>query len=219
MPALTGQERAILILGAFKSRTIEDLDWRITMPPHQSPELNRLIGLLNACGVQVASLITSLKKEVEKLELRVVLLDTLLRWGLNVAEIDHAAQLSREPEPAKEKAKLEDLQLLLDKPYRHGKERVVLSSVIEARVAEVQAGVQLLWEDARAIEIVIDEIAAEFGGVDPLRPLFRELLDKTKAGLTNLNGVLEVMDAAVELKEPDEDNVADLRAIVERNSK
>jgi len=28
--------------------------------------------------------------------------------------------------------------------------------------------------------------------------------------------VLEVMDAAVELKEPDEDNLADLRALVDR---
>ncbi len=214
MPGLSAQERAILILGAFKSKTPEDPNWRITMPPHQSPELSRLVGLVNACGLQVASLIVSIKKEVEKLELHVLHLDTLLRWDLHVAEIDQAAQFAREPVTAG--ADQADLDLLLEKPYKLSEERVALSTVIEGLVTELQAHVQVFWEDARAIEIVLDEVAAEFGGEDPLRARFRELLDKMKAGLTHLNGVLEVMDAAAELQEPDEDNLADLRALVER---
>lgn len=92
-----------------------------------------------------------------------------------------------------------NLQLLLEKPFKCPEGRGALSAVIEARVAEVQAGVQVLWEEVRAI--------------DPLRPRFRELLDKMKAGLTHLNSVLEVQDAAAELKEPDEGNLADLRAL------
>lgn len=76
----------------------------------------------------------------------------------------------------------------------------------------------MIWEDVRAIEIVIEEIAAEFGEEDPLRPRIREALDKAKAGLTYLNRVLEVLDAAVELQEPAEDNLTDLRAIVERRA-
>ena len=178
MPALSARERAILILGSFKSKSPENPDWRTTMLPHQPVELDRLTGLVNACGVQVASLIASLRKEVEKLELHVLHLDTLLRWDLNVAEIDQAAQLAREPVTAG--ADQADLHLLLEKPYKLSEERVALSTVIEGEVAGLQALVQVFWEEARAIEIVIDEVAAGFAGEDPLRPRIHELLDKSK---------------------------------------
>ncbi len=114
---------------------------------------------------------------------------------------------------------LAHLQLALEKPHKLSGERVGLSEVIGEQTARIQAGMRMRWEDVRALEIVIDEIAAEFGGEDPLRPLIREALDKAKAGLTFLNRLLEVHDQAVELQEPDEDNLADLRALVERNSK
>ena len=45
------------------------------------------------------------------------------------------------------------------------------SRLIDARVAELQAYVQFFWGEMRAIEIVVDEVAAELGGEDPLRPL------------------------------------------------
>ena len=98
MPGLSARERAILILGSFKSKTPEDPKWRNTMPPDQVPEFNRLIGLIGACGVQLAHLVTFLEGEVEKLELRVLLLHLLDSWNLNLAEIDYAAALvAREP--------------------------------------------------------------------------------------------------------------------------
>ncbi len=339
MPALSARERAVLILGSFKNKTLEDPKWRNTMPPDQSAELSRLIGLINACGVQLAHLITFLEGEVEKLELRIVHLITLRSWELNLAEIDYAAALLvREPltETAyqglvrkasneyvplaklaetlaeKERAWSDDdlesvrwagdlvvkqeawlrlvqgaaarllaaasagdleakgsgkamrikrgsfdawlgradtlhpewaggydvrpddgaarvdgdrktlahLQLALEKPVSDSSGgRTSLSTVIEGHIAALQAGIQMRWEDVRAIEIVIYEIAAEFGGEDPLRPLIREVLDKAKAGLTFLNRLLEWQDAAAELKEPDDDNLAALRALVERNSK
>ncbi len=39
---------------------------------------------------------------------------------------------------------------------------------------------RMRWEDIRALEIVIGEIAAEFDGEDPLRPLIREALERRK---------------------------------------
>ena len=44
----------------------------------------------------------------------------------------------------------------------------------------------------------------DLGGEDPLRPLLRELLECSKAGLIYLNRFLEALDAAVELQEPEE---------------
>ncbi len=338
MPALSARERAILILGSFKNKTQEDPRWRSSMPSDQAFELHRLIGLINACGVQLGHLVTFLVGEVEKLELRVVHLITLRDWELNLAEIDYAAaHLVREPmtetayQDLVKKASLEyvplaklaetlaleerawadedleqlhwagdlvvkdeawrrlvggaaarllaaasagdlestgsgktmrikrasfdawlgravtpypdwagrydvrpdeesgrvdgdrktlaHLQLALEKPHKLSGERAGLSEVIGEQTARIQAGMQMRWEDVRAVEIVIDEIAAEFGGEDPLRPLIREALDKAKAGLPYLNGVLEVYDEAVELHEPDDANLTDLRALVERNGK
>ena len=129
MAALSARERAVLILGSFKDKAPEDPKWRNTMPADQSPELHRLIGLVNACGVQLAFLITSLKGEVEKLELRVLHLVTLRGWELNLAETDYAVALIA-PEPPKESA-ISRLQLMLKTPYRHGEERLDLSTVID----------------------------------------------------------------------------------------
>jgi hypothetical protein len=43
MPALSAQERAILILRSLKEKTPEDPLWRSTMPREQAAEFNRLI--------------------------------------------------------------------------------------------------------------------------------------------------------------------------------
>ena len=109
-----------------------------------------------------------------------------------------------------------ELQLLIDKPFRNGDGRLDLSTVIEQQVADRQACVKLCWEKVRTLEIVIGDIAAQFGGEDPLRPRMRALLVEAKAEVEHVNEVLAVMDAAVELVEPDDDSVADLRELVER---
>ena len=59
---------------------------------------------------------------------------------------------------------------------------------------------------------------SELSGEDPLKPLFRELLEPSKAGLTNVNRFLEAVGSAVRLQEPDEAELAKLRAWVERNA-
>ena len=55
------------------------------------------------------------------------------------------------------------------------------------------------------------------GGEDPLKPRIREVLNEAKEKLTFVNQILEVQGAkAAELKKPDETNLAELRAVVER---
>lgn len=67
------------------------------------------------------------------------------------------------------------------------------------------------WQELRAVEAVLEEVAAEFDGEDPLLPLVREVLDKTRQDLAELHLLLDFVDAEVELPEPDEERVAFLR--------
>jgi hypothetical protein len=66
MPVLSARERAVLVLRSLKDKTPEDLSWRRSMPREQVNEFNRYIGLMNACNMQVAHMITIIEKDVEK---------------------------------------------------------------------------------------------------------------------------------------------------------
>ena len=66
-------------------------------------------------------MITSLKKEVEKLKQKVTLIEDLCNWDLNLAEIDHAASPILQ-DAAPEAPGASELRLLLAKPYRHGED-------------------------------------------------------------------------------------------------
>ncbi len=218
MPALSARERAALIVRAFKDDEPENPAWRRTMPRDQADEFRRLIGLENAVASPLSSLIASLKKEVEKMAQKVTLIEELCNWDYNVIEIEEAATLVLQG-VAPEAPGVAELRLLMAKPYldREGG-RGELQAMIDARVAELQAYVQFFWKDMRAIELVVEEVAAELGGEDPLRPLFRELLEHSKTGLTYHNQFLEALGSAVELQEPEEAELANLRARVERNA-
>ena len=213
MPALSARERAALAVRAFKNDEPEDPAWRRTMPADQADEFRRLIGLENTVALQFSSLIAYLKKDVEKMALKVDLIQELCNWDYSVIEIEEAADLVLQ-DVAPEAPGVSELRLLLAKPYRHREGRGKLEALIEARVAELQAYVQFFWEDMRAIEIVVEEVAAELGGEDPLKPLFREMLEHSKTGLTYHNQYLEAQGAAVELQEPEEAELTKLRAWV-----
>jgi len=53
--------------------------------------------------------------------------------------------------------------------------------------ASVLAMLGALWEEVRAIEIVLDEVARKFDGEDPLRPLTRGILNGTRKKLNDLH--------------------------------
>ena len=60
--------------------------------------------------------------------------------------------------------------------------------------------------------MVLEEVAAEFNGEDPLLPPVREVLDKTREDLVGLHHpLLDFVDVEVELAEPDEERVEFLR--------
>jgi len=61
------------------------------------------------------------------------------------------------------------------------------------------------------VETVLEEVAVEFNGENPLLPLVRQVLDKTRRDLADLHLLLDFVDAEAELPEPDEERVAFLR--------
>ena len=77
---------------------------------------------------------------------------------------------------------------------------------------QLREGVPWCWQEVRAVETVLEEVAAEFDGEDPLLPLVRQVLDKTREELAGLqHPLLDAVDVEVELPEPDEERVTFLR--------
>ena len=75
---------------------------------------------------------------------------------------------------------------------------------------QLREGVPWCWQELRAVETVLEEVAEEFGE-DPLLPPVREVLDKTRQDLAELHILLDFVDAEAELPEPDEERVDFLR--------
>jgi hypothetical protein len=200
-PGLTAQERGILVLGSLKNRTPEDPAWRSTMPREQTREFNRLISLLNACNVYLPLYITMVELRVEQLYLR-------LNWWHSVVSLGEQtwklAQLVPVGKQAKAEAAARNSYLEAELPWeREARSRSWLD-VSDAMEANVRAMLGIHWQDVRAIEIVLDEVAREFDGEDPLRTRMREILDGTKKKLIDLHKLLSQMEP-FELQEPDED--------------
>jgi hypothetical protein len=61
------------------------------------------------------------------------------------------------------------------------------------------------------VETVLDEVAQEFDGEDPLIPPVRNVLDKAHQELAELPTLLHAVHVEVDLPEPDEERVAELR--------
>ena len=61
-----------------------------------------------------------------------------------------------------------------------------------------------LWQELGAIDIVLEEVAREFDGEDPLRPIMRGIVETTRKKLTDLHEVLSAVQP-LELSEPGEE--------------
>jgi len=93
-PALTAQERAILILEAWKDGREEDPFWRTSMPQEQTRAFNRYIDLINTANPVLGHLITALYHQARELELREAWLIDLTLWQEHVEAIQEAARLA-----------------------------------------------------------------------------------------------------------------------------
>jgi hypothetical protein len=74
----------------------------------------------------------------------------------------------------------------------------------------LREGIPWCWQELRAAEAVLDEVAEELGE-DSLLPPVRQVLDKTRNDLVELHALLRLVDADCDLPEPDEERVEFLR--------
>ena len=104
------------------------------------------------------------------------------------------------------------LELLEEKLGRRATERQERWDEAMAALREsLRDGVPRCWQEVRAVETLLEELAEEFNGEDPLLPPVREVLDKTRRDLADLHLLLDFVDAEAELPEPDEERVDFLR--------
>jgi hypothetical protein len=211
-PVLTAKERAFLCLGAFKNHEPEDPHWRASMPTHQAAEFNRLIVLMNACNIYLPLYITMVELRVEQLYLRALWWHSVLSLGEQTWKL---AQLVPANKRAKAEVAARDSYLEAELPWERETRPRSWLDVSDAMEANVRAMLGIHWQDVRSIEIVLDEVALEFDGEDPLRPRMREILDKTKKKLGDLHELLSQMEP-LELEEPDEDSLYLARTYFEK---
>jgi len=97
----------------------------------------------------------------------------------------------------------------LAKPSRLGMWREMLDPTTARCLASC-------WGQLRAAEIVLDEVAAEFNSIDPLRAETRQELVETKQKLLETKEQLAYLEIEVELPEPDDELLETLREVVRR---
>jgi hypothetical protein len=73
------------------------------------------------------------------------------------------------------------------------------------------------WVQLRTAEALVLEIGEEFNGIDPLRPVFREKLYSAKEKLLEIQKHLSYLSMEVELREPDEEELQELRGWLATN--
>ena len=73
------------------------------------------------------------------------------------------------------------------------------------------------WEEIVATETLVNQIAAEFGGEDPLKPASRASLQRARDMAEKQALVLEAMGHRVDLAAASEEEVGELRVMLERN--
>jgi hypothetical protein len=74
------------------------------------------------------------------------------------------------------------------------------------------------WVQLRTAEVVLDEMAVEFGGADPLRPFIRAEVDETKHDLLEIRDHLRIFNMEVVLREPLEEELAEMRGWVKERA-
>lgn len=69
---------------------------------------------------------------------------------------------------------------------------------------------------ARAVERALEEVAEEFGGEDPAHPILRQDLEEMKEALQKLHQGMGDLGEPVELTEPGEDRVDQVRELLQK---
>ncbi|MPZ51034.1 MAG: hypothetical protein GEU75_17320, partial [Dehalococcoidia bacterium] len=98
MPALSGRERAIIVLRNFKEGKPQDQGIVRSMSQQDALSYNYLMRLINVCNQELVSLIGLIGQSVERQSLRLVWLFSLTMWEIHALEVnDYLAECTKEP--------------------------------------------------------------------------------------------------------------------------
>jgi len=90
-----------------------------------------------------------------------------------------------------------------------------VDEVVQVTKAALHDGVLARWSELRAAEVVVDEVASEFGE-DPCVPVLRHEIDHCRSDLEELHRDLQHYLPPFELEEPGDEALAFVRDLVQR---
>jgi len=98
LPALSGKERAKLVLCTYKEKKPQDYRMGQGMDPAEVREYNRLIKLMNACNMEVLIIVILLRERAAKIDLKLGWLATLEMWCEHAEMVElYLRGLTKEP--------------------------------------------------------------------------------------------------------------------------
>lgn len=166
MTALTARERALLVLRA-RRRGEDTALMSSSVPDHQRHEYNSYMGLLFVSACQLNVLVHVLDYQLDGLQFDIE----------RMALLDRAATMLEEDYP-------EDIASQPVRPWRQRSrknDRVTVPEFLRSLSAEVQENaakeLTVRWKEVRSVELVAQDIAARFEGVDTLPAELREQLE------------------------------------------
>jgi hypothetical protein len=126
---------------------------------------------------------------------------TLLSFGLGTWRLGELVPASKRKQAEKAVAPFFPV---IELPWDEAEHELSWINVSDGMWEALRTGVSQLWEDVRAIDTVVESVAVEFDGEDPLRPIMREVLENTRKKLTALHEYLSI-EEPLELPEPGEE--------------
>jgi hypothetical protein len=224
-PALSARERGLLVLKAYKAGEKPDPQIYHSTPDAQAHAFNRYVHLMNACNVELATVLAIMREQMDKAELKYSWLMTALIWGLETQVLGrHALAATKDRKLRKDIRRLmarapSDLRVPID-PTVPPEEPATFKkgygdATVHALLFGINQSLQQHWRELRAIEIVVQEVAEEFGGEDPLQPDTREMIDECLRSCTKIRDDVKVY-IEIELAEPRDDDVAQVRLFIEK---
>jgi hypothetical protein len=220
LPTLGAQERAIFVLRQYKAGATASPVIGATMPRTQIADFNRYIRLMNAVNCDLRAALLLLGEQVHQLGIKYGWLLSLVFLGGQIEDAGY--QMLR---LTKDRALRREIRNLIAKSPGSLTAPVDLaaepeskdefgSGLVRALLAAIGDGLDSNWRELRAIELVVDEVAEEFGGEDPLRADNRELLDGARATCLKLCEDIRPCVDGVELVEPTDQAVETVRIFV-----
>lgn len=172
---------------------------------------------MNACNVNLSFYIDYVESSVEKLDLRVGWWLSLWAWR---DQMDEAAAAVQQLVPAGQRRSPAYRALrktLAPVPYDPEQRHVLPDALAYCLEDVLLRSLPVRWAELRIAEIVVAEVAEEFGGEDPLRPALRETIDRTKQKLKDMMVLLECPNRPLpKLAEPEEAEIEVVRQKLHR---